>query len=72
MDYRPLGHTGISVSPYCLGAMMFGAVGNPDHDDSIQGMTLIQMAIAFVTRHPAATSGTMFRISAEGGSVLPV
>src|SRR5687768_5112629 len=34
MRYRPLGGTGIHVSPYCLGTMMFGAVGNPDHDDS--------------------------------------
>ncbi|TDE12995.1 aldo/keto reductase [Jiangella asiatica] len=33
MRYRPLGGTGIHVSPYCLGTMMFGAVGNPDHDD---------------------------------------
>jgi aryl-alcohol dehydrogenase-like predicted oxidoreductase len=36
MDYRPLGRTGVSVSQLCLGAMMFGASGNPDHDDSIQ------------------------------------
>ena len=37
MKYRTLGRTGIKVSPYCLGAMMFGAVGgNPDHDDSIR------------------------------------
>jgi aryl-alcohol dehydrogenase-like predicted oxidoreductase len=36
MKYRTLGRTGIQVSPYCLGAMMFGAVGNPDHDDSIR------------------------------------
>src|SRR5882724_7364281 len=36
MHYRTLGRTGIQVSPYCLGAMMFGAVGNPDHDDSIR------------------------------------
>jgi len=35
VKYRTLGRTGIKVSPYCLGAMMFGAVGNPDHDDSI-------------------------------------
>ncbi|TDD64487.1 aldo/keto reductase [Jiangella aurantiaca] len=34
MRYRPLGGTGIHVSPYCLGTMMFGAVGNPDHEDS--------------------------------------
>ncbi|WP_443171633.1 aldo/keto reductase [Nonomuraea sp. KM90] len=30
---RPLGRTGIQVSPYCLGTMLFGRVGNPDHDD---------------------------------------
>jgi aryl-alcohol dehydrogenase-like predicted oxidoreductase len=36
MDYRPLGRSGVSVSQLCLGAMMFGAAGNPDHDDSIQ------------------------------------
>ncbi len=36
MQYRPLGRTGIKVSPYCLGAMMFGGLGNPDHDDCIR------------------------------------
>ncbi|MFJ8025727.1 aldo/keto reductase [Streptomyces sp. NPDC096311] len=36
MQYRTLGRTGIKVSPYCLGAMMFGAQGNPDHDDSVR------------------------------------
>jgi aryl-alcohol dehydrogenase-like predicted oxidoreductase len=36
MQYRPLGRTGIKVSPYCLGAMMLGKVGNADHDDSIR------------------------------------
>ncbi len=36
MDYRQLGSTGVSVSPLCLGAMMFGAWGNPDHDESIR------------------------------------
>jgi aryl-alcohol dehydrogenase-like predicted oxidoreductase len=36
MKYRTLGRTGIKVSPYALGAMMFGAVGNPDHDDSVR------------------------------------
>lgn len=38
MRYRPLGGTGIHVSPFALGTMMFGAVGggttgNPDHAD---------------------------------------
>jgi aryl-alcohol dehydrogenase (NADP+) len=36
MQYRTLGRTGIKVSPYCLGAMMFGGIGNPDHDDCIR------------------------------------
>jgi aryl-alcohol dehydrogenase-like predicted oxidoreductase len=36
MRYRTLGATGIQVTPYCLGAMMFGSIGNPDHDDSIR------------------------------------
>jgi aryl-alcohol dehydrogenase-like predicted oxidoreductase len=36
MNYRTLGRTGIEVSSYCLGAMMFGAWGNPDRDDSIR------------------------------------
>ncbi|WP_432561505.1 aldo/keto reductase [Kineococcus sp. SYSU DK003] len=36
MQHRPLGRTGIQVSPYALGAMMFGAVGNPDHEVSIR------------------------------------
>ena len=36
MRYRPLGRTGINVSPLCLGAMMFGAFGNTDHEDAAE------------------------------------
>jgi aryl-alcohol dehydrogenase-like predicted oxidoreductase len=36
MKNRTLGRTGIKVSPLCLGAMMFGAWGNPDHDESVR------------------------------------
>ncbi|MFD7505229.1 aldo/keto reductase [Streptomyces sp. NPDC059850] len=36
MKRRILGGTGISVSEYALGAMMFGAIGNRDHDDSVR------------------------------------
>src|SRR4051794_38168794 len=35
MKYREFGHTGVQVSPLCLGAMMFGAWGNPNHDEGI-------------------------------------
>jgi aryl-alcohol dehydrogenase-like predicted oxidoreductase len=36
IEYRKLGGTGVSVSPLCLGAMMFGAWGNTDHEDSVR------------------------------------
>src|SRR5206468_6208688 len=36
MEQRPLARTGVHVSPLCLGAMMFGAWGNTDHDESVR------------------------------------
>ena len=36
MEHRRLGRTGVEVSPLCLGAMMFGAWGNTDHDESVR------------------------------------
>ena len=36
MEHRSLGRTGVSVSKFCLGAMMFGAWGNPDHAESVR------------------------------------
>jgi aryl-alcohol dehydrogenase-like predicted oxidoreductase len=36
MRMRVLGSTGVTVSELCLGAMMFGGWGNPDHDESIR------------------------------------
>src|SRR5215211_7507181 len=33
---RPLAGTGVEVSPLCLGAMMFGAWGEPDHDEGVR------------------------------------
>ncbi|MHB1303089.1 MAG: aldo/keto reductase [Acidiphilium sp.] len=44
MHYRPLGRTGIKVSPYCLGAMMFGKLANSDHDQCIR---MIHKALDF-------------------------
>ncbi len=56
MYYRPLGRTGVSVSRLCLGAMMFGAFGNPDHDASIRII------------HKALDSGINFIDTADGYS----
>ena len=36
MKVRAFGSTGVRVSPLCLGAMMFGKWGNPDHEDSVR------------------------------------
>jgi aryl-alcohol dehydrogenase-like predicted oxidoreductase len=36
MEHRELGRTGVRVTPLCLGAMMFGGWGNPDHAESIR------------------------------------
>ena len=36
MDQRTLGRTGVHVSSLCLGTMMFGAWGEPDHDASVR------------------------------------
>src|ERR1700689_4467390 len=33
---RGLCSTGVQVTPLCLGAMMFGGWGNPDHDESVR------------------------------------
>ena len=36
VEYRTLGRTGVLVSKLCLGAMMFGPWGNPDHDEALR------------------------------------
>ncbi len=56
MDYRPLGRTGVSVSQLCLGAMMFGAFGNADHDDAVRII------------HKALDAGINFIDTADGYS----
>jgi aryl-alcohol dehydrogenase-like predicted oxidoreductase len=49
MRHRVLGGTGIQVSVHCLGTMMFGAVGNPDHDDCARIIhTALDRGINFV------------------------
>src|SRR4051812_43576063 len=49
MEYRSLGRTGMQVSPLCLGAMMFGEIGEPDHDTAIKIIhTALDAGINFV------------------------
>jgi aryl-alcohol dehydrogenase-like predicted oxidoreductase len=49
MQRRILGGTGISVSDIALGTMMLGAMGNPDHDESIRIIhTALDAGINFV------------------------
>ena len=36
MQYRTLGRTGIKVTPYALGAMMLGSLGNPDRAEGVR------------------------------------
>jgi aryl-alcohol dehydrogenase-like predicted oxidoreductase len=56
MQYRNLGKTGIKVSPYALGALMFATqIGNPDPADSVRiihkaldaGINLVDTADAY-------------------------
>jgi len=56
MEYRPLGRTGVWVSQMCLGAMMFGSFGNPDHDDAVRII------------HKALDAGINFIDTADGYS----
>jgi aryl-alcohol dehydrogenase-like predicted oxidoreductase len=36
MEYRTLGRTGVKVSAFCLGTMMFGPWGNTDEDECVR------------------------------------
>jgi aryl-alcohol dehydrogenase (NADP+) len=58
MQYRPLGRTGIKVSPYCLGTMMFGKLANPDHDECIRMIhTALDAGINFLDTADAYSHG---------------
>ncbi|WP_010629985.1 aldo/keto reductase [Halomonas sp. KM-1] len=58
MQYRHLGRTGIQVSPYCLGTMMFGAIANADHDECV-GMIhkALDFGINFIDTADAYSQG---------------
>src|SRR3712207_5069550 len=81
MELRPLGRTGVSVSQFCLGAMMFGAWGNTDHDESIRiihraldaGINIRLMRIAITTDGDQGLAAISHRLPiTPAGSDLPV
>ena len=80
MEYRPLGRTGVSVSQMCLGAMMFGAFGNPDHEDSIKiihraldaGINVIDTAAGYSAGESEQIIGKALADGRRGNVVLAV
>lgn len=66
MEYRKLGRTGVSVSPLCLGTMMFGPWGNDDRADSIRVIhRALDAGINFVDTADVYSDGESERIVGE-------
>lgn len=66
MELRHLGRTGVRVSPLCLGAMMFGAWGNPDHEDCVRIVhRALEAGINFVDTADAYSAGEAEEIVAK-------
>ena len=66
MSYRSLGRTGMRVSPFCLGAMMFGGFGNRDHDDSVRIIhRALDSGINFIDTADVYSSGESEEIVAK-------
>ena len=58
MKYRRLGRTGVEVSNQCLGAMMFGAMGNTDHGECIAMVhTALDAGINFIDTADVYSAG---------------
>lgn len=66
MEYRTFGGTGMKVSHFCLGAMMFGAVGNPDHDECIKiTHAAMDAGVNFIDTSDTYSDGESERILAK-------
>ncbi|SDF08119.1 Predicted oxidoreductase [Blastococcus fimeti] len=66
MQLRPLGRTGVQVSPLCLGAMMFGPWGNDDRADSIRVIhRALDAGINFVDTADVYSAGVSEEIVGE-------
>jgi aryl-alcohol dehydrogenase-like predicted oxidoreductase len=66
LRYRTLGGTGVEVTVQCLGTMMFGAIGNADHDECIR---IVDVALAhginFIDTADMYSAGSPRRSSAR-------
>jgi aryl-alcohol dehydrogenase-like predicted oxidoreductase len=66
MEYRLLGRTGVSVSPLCLGTMMFGPWGNDDRADAIRVIhRALDAGINFVDTADVYSGGVSEEITGE-------
>jgi aryl-alcohol dehydrogenase-like predicted oxidoreductase len=66
MKYATLGTTGVSVSRYCLGAMMFGQMGNTDHDECVRIIhKALDAGINFIDTADAYSGGESEEIVGE-------
>jgi aryl-alcohol dehydrogenase-like predicted oxidoreductase len=78
VEYRTLGRTGVQVSPLCLGAMMFGSWGNPDHTESVRiihhaldaGINFIDTADVYSAGESEEIVGQALRRGKRDGVVL--
>ncbi|WP_448059226.1 aldo/keto reductase [Cellulomonas hominis] len=66
MQHRPLGRTGVQVSPLCLGAMMFGPWGNDDRPDAVRIIhRALDAGITFVDTADVYSGGVSEEIVGE-------
>ena len=66
MEIRTFGRTGMQVSRYCLGAMMFGKMGNTDHGECVKIVhAALDAGINFIDTADAYSQGESEEILAK-------
>ncbi len=66
MEYRTLGGSGIQVSRHCLGTMMFGPMGNRDHEECVRiTHAALDAGINFIDTADAYSGGESEQILAK-------
>jgi aryl-alcohol dehydrogenase-like predicted oxidoreductase len=76
MDYRPMGRTGVKVSPLCLGCMMFGAKTTPEDSYTIidraleAGINFIDTANVYSRGRSEEVTGEALKRNAQRDKVI--